>query len=105
MSTQQSPKELNENPFHTGDRIRKARELAGFGTSRKTEFADLLGVDRGSLAKYEDGGKVKRSVLISIAWNTPVNLDWLETGHGPVLKGGEGPEGGQSEISQKITKR
>ena len=72
-------------PFHMGDRIRKARELVN--QDRQT-FAETIGIHRDTLAKYEDTGKAKRSALISIAWSTPVRLEWLETGELPFLKVG-----------------
>ncbi|GAA3948257.1 helix-turn-helix transcriptional regulator [Microbacterium soli] len=71
-----------ENPFHSGDRIRKAREH--IGQDRQT-FAATVGLHRDTLAKYEDGGKAKRSALISIAWATGTRLEWLEDGVLPWL--------------------
>ena len=81
-------------PFHMGDRIRKARELAGYMDLRS--FATATELDRGALGRYEATGNVpRRSTLITIAWHTPVRLEWLETGKGPVLKDGA-PNGGGS---------
>ena len=81
--------------FHKGDRIRKARELAGFDDA--TSFASEVGIDRGALKRYEKTGKVpRRSTMIAIAWYTPVRLEWLETGHGPVFKDDD-DGGGASE--------
>lgn len=74
-------------PFHAGDRIRKAREY--IDQDRQT-FAETIGIHRDTLAKYEETGKAKRSVLISVAWNTPVSLEWLESGELPWLKVGPG---------------
>lgn len=76
-----------EQPFHMGDRIRKAREHVGM--DRQT-FAELIGVHRETLAKYEETGKAKKSALISVAWNTPIRLEWLESGALPWLKDPEG---------------
>lgn len=78
-----------EQPFHMGDRIRKARELTG--QDRQT-FAETVGIHRDTLAKYEETGKAKRSALISIAWATPVRLEWLESGMLPWLKSDESPQ-------------
>lgn len=64
-------------PFHMGDRIRKAREFVGM--DRQT-FAETVGIHRDTLAKYEETGKAKRSALISIAWASKARLEWLETG-------------------------
>ncbi len=74
-------------PFHVGDRIRKARECVD--QDRQT-FAETIGIHRDTLAKYEETGKAKRSILISVAWNTPVRLEWLESGELPWLKVGLG---------------
>ena len=78
-----TPAPQYDQPFHAGDRIRKAREL--IGEDRQT-FAETIGVHRDTLAKYEETGTAKRTALISIAWNTPVRLEWLETGELPWLK-------------------
>lgn len=72
-----------EQPFHMGDRIRKAREHVGM--DRQT-FAETIGIHRDTLAKYEETGRAKKSALISVAWNTPVRLEWLESGALPWLK-------------------
>ena len=74
-------------PFHAGDRIRKAREYVG---QDRQSFAETIGVHRDTLAKYEETGKAKRSTLISVAWATPVRLEWLESGELPWLKVGLG---------------
>lgn len=66
-----------EQPFHLGDRIRKARETTG--QDRQT-FAETVGIHRDTLAKYEDTGVAKRSALISVAWASGVRLQWLESG-------------------------
>jgi transcriptional regulator with XRE-family HTH domain len=84
--------------FHKGDRIRKARELAGFDDV--SSFASAAGIDRGALKRYEKTGTVpRRSTMIAIAWYTPVRLEWLETGHGPVFKDDDG--GGASEWARR----
>jgi hypothetical protein len=78
--------------FHKGDRIRKARELAGFEDT--TSFAIAAGIDRGALKRYEKTGIVpRRSTMIAIAWFTPCRLEWIETGHGPVFKDDDGGGG------------
>lgn len=69
-----------------GDRIRKVRELVGY-TTRKSEFAALVGIDRGSLSKYETTGQVKNLVLHSIARNTGARFEFLAYGTGPVFDG------------------
>ena len=59
-----------------GDRLRKARELAGH--DRKA-FAALLGVSRNSIARWESGNELPRPVLL-YAWSacTGASLEWLK---------------------------
>ena len=76
----------DESPFHVGDRIRKVREIVGFGT-HKTEFARIIGTDRGTLAKYEAGNqRPKDTVLSAIAYATGARLEWLRYEKGPVFE-------------------
>lgn len=78
--------------FHKGDRIRKARELAGYADIKA--FAEATGLDRGALGRYEATGEVpRRSTIKSIAMATGVRLEWLETGEGSMYEG-DGPGGG-----------
>ena len=71
-------------PFHMGDRIRKARELAGFESVLALSVA--TGLDRSSLGRYEATGLVpRRSTRTAIALATGVRREWLETGMGPVF--------------------
>lgn len=76
------------DPFHMGDRIRKAREHTGMD---RQEFAHAVGIHRETLSKYENTGHgVKRPAMLSIAMSSGVRLEWLETGELPWLN--EGPE-------------
>lgn len=70
-------------PFHVGDRIRKAREH--IGQDRQT-FAETVGIHRDTLAKYEETGKARRIALVSIGLASGVRLEWLETGMLPWLE-------------------
>jgi transcriptional regulator with XRE-family HTH domain len=64
--------------FDEGDRLRKAREMAGY---EKIELADALGIHRESVARYESGrAKAKKPVLIAWALATGVDRDWIEYG-------------------------
>ena len=89
----------NSNPvgaevFHKGDRIRKARELAGHADIKA--FSEATGLDRGSLGRYEATGEVpRRSTIKSIAMATGVRVEWLESGTGQMYEG-DGPGGGIS---------
>ena len=73
----------------TGDRLRKARELAGMG---QQEMADEIGISRRSVSAYEGGGSIpKRPVLLSWALRTGVPLEWLRSGTAETPRpGGDG---------------
>lgn len=74
--------------FHLGDRMRKAREIAGFGT-RAQAFAELIGISRDTLRFYESGKtRPKAPVLRSWAEATGVSLQTL------IGPDGDGPDGG-----------
>lgn len=85
MSTTATQREdrSSDQPFHLGDRIRKAREH--IGQDRQT-FAENVGIHRDTLAKYEESGRAKRPVLLAVAMATGVRQEWLETGELPWLK-------------------
>lgn len=71
------------DPFHMGDRIRKAREHTGMD---RQEFAHAVGIHRETLSKYETTGHgIKRPAMLSIAMSSGVRLEWLETGELPWL--------------------
>lgn len=89
MSNVSPLRQTDESPFHTGDRIRKVRELVGYGT-RKGDFAELVDIDRGSLAKYESTGQVKSLVVEAISTRTGARFEFLAYGIGPVF-GEDGP--------------
>lgn len=81
--TATSSTEYDAQPFHAGDRIRKAREYVN--QDRQT-FAETVGIHRDTLAKYEETGKAKRPVLLAVAMATGVRQEWLETGELPWLR-------------------
>jgi len=75
----------NPNPegvvpeFSLGDRLRKAREIAGYEQIR---LAAEMDIHRQTLARYESGASTpRRPVLISWAMTTGVSLEWLTTGN------------------------
>lgn len=73
-----------------GERLRKARETAGY---EQGEFAELIGVSRGTVSNYErDNGTAKKIVLRAWSMATGVPLAWLETGEAPRPDGD--PDGG-----------
>ena len=60
------------------DRLRKARALTGLD---QDEFADLIGVSRGTVSSYERGADTyKRPYLLAWATGSGVSLEWLTTG-------------------------
>lgn len=91
MSAETSPRPLADaDAFHTGDRIRKARELAGFPEIK--DFAAATGLDRGALGRYESTGIVpRRGTLISIAMATRTREEWLESGRGQMFRDDDPP--------------
>ena len=75
-----------------GDRLRKARELAGL---QAVQLADDLGINRHSVANYETGRTSPRRLVIE-AWarRTGVSLHWLQNGESPRP---DGPDGGSEQ--------
>ena len=70
----------DREPWTLGDRLRKAREVAGY-RNRTREFAELVDISGNTLRRYEDDETVpKRHVLIAWADITHFPLEWLETG-------------------------
>jgi len=60
------------------DRLRKSRELTGLD---QIEFADRIGVSRGTVSNYERGSKShQKSTLMTWAMGSGVPLEWLLTG-------------------------
>ena len=76
--------------FTQGDRLRKARELTGLTAQ---EFADEIGVSRGTITNAETDARQVRSITMrAYALRTGVPLTWLETGEAPVQPE---PDGGR----------
>lgn len=70
--------------FHRGDRLRKARELAGIGSE---EMAERMGVSRFTVRNWEKNGTMKRHAIAQWAVITDVSADWLESGMDTALEG------------------
>jgi transcriptional regulator with XRE-family HTH domain len=82
--------------FTRGDRLRKAREIMGLDRS---QFADLIGIHRDSVARYEKGTKVRPIVLRAWSEVTGVDRAWLEHGD-------EAPSDYKSDVSApKISRK
>lgn len=65
--------------FTIGDRLRKSRETTGMDQG---QFAEHIGVSRGTVSNYErDAGEHPRPIVLK-AWAmaTGVPLSWIETG-------------------------
>lgn len=75
--------------FDLGDRVRKARECAGM---KQQDLAAVTGIARTTIARIEQGKTdPRRPTILSLAFATGVDLEWLETGKTPV---GPEPDGG-----------
>jgi transcriptional regulator with XRE-family HTH domain len=74
--------------FTLGDRLRKAREVAGL---TQTELANSLGIGRRSVSRYEDGVQMpKRGAVMAWSMATGVPFEWLATGQMSQPDGGGG---------------
>jgi transcriptional regulator with XRE-family HTH domain len=75
--------------FQHAARIKQARKDAGFS---QASLAAHLGVDRSAVAQWERQTAAGPTVghLAEIALATGVCFEWLATGRGPRLIGGEG---------------
>lgn len=64
-----------------GDRLRKAREQAGYS---QQELAENMGVARNTIGNYELDASERPRKIVLRAWAlaTGVDLRWLETGIG-----------------------
>jgi transcriptional regulator with XRE-family HTH domain len=75
--------------FDMGDRLRKARESAGYMSQEA--FARAIDLSRATVSNYERGGVEHRMIVLK-AWarETNVSLEWLMTGKAPQPTGGPG---------------
>ena len=76
--------------FTVGDRLKKARELAGY---EQGDFAELIGVSKSTVSNHErDITRPKVIVLRAWAMATGVPMEWLETGKEPPAGPPSGPD-------------
>lgn len=76
MSTATIP--LRVPKFDLSDRLRKARESAGFD---QVQLSEQIGISRTSISAAERGStKPRKAVLIAWAFATRVPFEWLMTG-------------------------
>lgn len=81
------PPDVTAPVWTLGDRMRKARETAGYG---HTAMAEYFGVHRNQITRWESGRTPpKRHIVVQWALVTKVPLVWLETGAVPVRPDGE----------------
>lgn len=95
--------------FQHADRIKRARKGAGLS---QAALAEKLGVDRSAVAQWERQSAASPTVahLTSVALATGVSFEWLATGRGARVIGGEGDEPpgivmdyiAQSEIEERL---
>lgn len=81
MSTQTETQAGSIPTWTVGDRLRKARQHAGL---EQAEFADEIGISRGTVLNYEND-RVKPRTIVLRAWSlrTGVPLHWLLDGERP----------------------
>ena len=76
--------------FTVGDRLRKARESAGY---EQGAFAELIGVSKRTVSNYEcENTHPKVIVLRAWAMATGVPVEWLQTGKEPPTGPPSGPD-------------
>lgn len=79
MFTRMNTPRVEEAARDTGDRIRQAREHAGFSQAR---LAQLVGLEQQTISKLERTPFARTSRLHRIAEACGVDVRWLETGQG-----------------------
>ena len=81
--------------FTVGDRLRKAREKAGYD---QREFEAVSGISRATISAYELGKSTPRRAYLSIwASMTDTDLEWLLTGE--TTRPADGPDADSAESS------
>jgi len=97
----QDPGPMTEKQRHrqeAGNRLQKARVLAGYGTA--VEAAKAVGVNDRSYAQYENGkrGFGSKVTLFASAFN--VRPEWLLTGEEPASETGAPKDQGPAPLAQ-----
>lgn len=89
----QQPEHSTIPQFTVADRLRKARETAGYST--QLDFEAATGISRGTINTHEAGRRQpSRRLLIEWAMHTGVPVEWLETGAATRREHPGGPPGG-----------
>lgn len=95
--------------FGITDRLRKAREHAGYASQKA--FAELTGISRGTIGNYESPEWTTRKPYILEEWAraTGVSVEWLRTGNGrpsgPTPDGGEAADAALARLRAKKRSR
>lgn len=85
-----------------GDRLQAARREAGISGER---MAELLGVNRRTITRWESSESAPPAVVIAYAVSTETNLGWLQTGV-PSLPPNVTPLGGKTDtVTDRYPKR
>lgn len=74
-------------------RLKEVQKTLGF--SSQTKFADVLGIKQGSLSdiyREKNNIKVSDSIKMTLLKDYSININWLETGEGEMLKTPEYPD-------------
>ena len=67
---------------------KRMREYRKFREHKVKDFAKIIGISQGALSDIENGNsKPSADTLASLTRETDVNVIWLLTGDGPMLKG------------------
>lgn len=81
MTTVTAPPQKHIPAWTKADRLRKAREDAGFTPA---QIAELIGISRKTVWNYETGStRPLRPILSAWAEVTGTYVEWLETGEPP----------------------
>ena len=80
------PSETTPAPVQAwiGERIKMWRRNVGY---TQTDLAHMLGVDKGTLRKYELGMMAPGALVLARACSHGVNINWVLTGELPMMKG------------------
>lgn len=60
-----------------GDRLRKAREVAGMS---QAQFASALEISSSTITRAEQEGEIKKTLLLAWSYQTGVDYEWLRGG-------------------------
>ena len=73
------------------DRLTQARKLRGF---TQLELSRVSGISQSAIASYESGARKSSRSTRKLARALNVEVEWLETGHGPMQASDGYPTGG-----------